>query len=206
MKICFIKSAPKKCYLAYSGGIDSSVLLHLLIKKGVDVTLLWIDHNTQWCNIEREFAIETSLKYDIAFIPYSIQPFDRSTSLECFWSRQRNGIFQAMSSPVLCGLTLDDCLEWYIMSTFQGTPKLIDYQNNNVYRPLLTTSKERIKEYAKANSVQYITDLTNEDSSFNLRNKVRNLLVPNALECFPGLRKTVARLIREKEFKKCLTL
>jgi len=201
MKIYFLKSAPKECYLAFSGGVDSVVLLDLLISKKVDVTLVWVDHNTSWCKQEFEFARETAKKYKLELVCYKINLFDKSTSLECFWSRERNRIFQSLDKKVLVGHTLDDAMEWYVMSAFQGTVKLLDYQNQNVLRPLLTTSKEKILQYANRNDLVYLIDPSNYDSEFNLRNKVRLNLIPEVLNCFPGLRTTVAKLIRRKEFK-----
>lgn len=195
MKICFIKSAPKKCYLAFSGGVDSVVLLDLLLSKKVDVTLLWVNHRTDWCSTERNFVLKTSLKYKIPFVDFIINPFDKSTSLESFWSRQRKDIYQSMDKPVLTGLTLSDNVEWYIMSSMQGQSKIINYQNNNVYRPLIITPKEKILQYANENDLDYLSDPSNSDPDFNLRNKVRIKLIPKLKECFPGIDTTVRKLV-----------
>jgi tRNA(Ile)-lysidine synthase len=192
---------PRTVYLAFSGGIDSCVLLDILIKRKFNVVLLFVDHNTQWCNKELAFTKEIAKKYNIDYIVKTISLFDKSTSLECFWSKERNKIFQSMDRPVLTGHHLDDAVEWYVMSTFQGTVKLLDYQNKNVLRPLLITDKETIISYSKEHNVEYISDPSNKDISFNLRNKVRLNLLPNVFESFPGLRKTVKKLILFKESK-----
>lgn len=201
MKICFIRTPPRECYLAFSGGIDSVVLLKLLLSKKIDVKLLWINHHTTWCQTEHMFVTRIANKYNLELIVKDINPFDKSTSLECFWSRERNKIYQSMDRPVLVGLTLDDCLEWYIMSTFQGQPKIIDYRNGNILRPMILVEKSKIIEYSSYYGLEFITDPSNLDDDFNLRNKVRNSLVPKALKCFPGLRKTVSKLVRKKEFE-----
>lgn len=201
MKICFIRTPPRECYLAFSGGIDSVVLLKLLLSKKIDVRLLWINHHTTWCKTEYLFAISVANKYKLKIIVKYINPYDKTTSLECFWSRERNNIYQSMDRPVLVGHTLDDSMEWYIMSTFQGQPKILDYRNNNVYRPLILTSKSKIIEYSNFYGLEYLSDPSNQDNDFNLRNKVRNVLVPETLKCFPGIRKTVSKLVRKKEFE-----
>lgn len=198
MKFAYAKKVPKEVYLAFSGGSDSAALLHSLISKNKKVTLLCIDHNTEWCKKEIEFAIKVSNKLNINCLIYKIPEYDKSTSLECFWSKERNKIFQSMDKPVVTGHHLDDAVEWYIMSTFTGTVKVMDYQNQNVIRPLITTSKIKILEYIKVFNIEHLVDPTNINSDFNLRNKVRNELIPKTKEIFPGIEKVVKKLIIDK--------
>lgn len=199
VRITFVKSVPKSVYLAFSGGVDSVVLLHRLLSKKIDVTLLWINHRTEWCKTEEEFLVKTASKYNL---PYSIRilpEYDNSTSKESFWSRRRNDIYQALDKPVVTGHHLDDAVEWYVMSAMQGLPKALAYRNNNVIRPMLLTTKQTIVDYVSKYELEHLTDPTNDDVTFNLRNKVRKETLPVVLECFPGLRKTVAKLILKKE-------
>lgn len=198
-KITFFRPSPRDVYLAFSGGVDSAVLLKLLSVKKIKVTLLWIDHYTEWCVQEEEFAREAAKEYGIPLVVRSIGKEQVNTSLEAFWSVERDKIYQSMDKPVLTGHHLNDAVEWYLMSTFQGTPKLINYQNRNVIRPLLLTKKQSIIDFAMNHSLSFISDPSNQDSGFNLRNKVRIKLMPNVIESFPGIYTTVARLIRMKE-------
>lgn len=205
MKLTYFTKTPKDVYLAFSGGIDSVVLLHNLIKRKIKVTLVHVHHNTSWCDVEKEFAIKVAKDYGIDLIKFNIPKFDNSTSLESFWSKHRNAIFLTMDKPVLTGHNLDDAIEWYLMSTFQGTVKLLNYQNRNILRPMLGIRKEVICKYAKYFNVEYLTDPTNSNQDFNLRNKVRHSLVPQIEAIFPGIGKTVLRLIKDKEFKLQIT-
>lgn len=198
-KITFFRPSPRDVYLAFSGGVDSAVLLKLLSVKKIKVTLLWIDHYTEWCVQEEEFAREAAKEYGIPLVVRSIGKEQVNTSLEAFWSVERDKIYQSMDKPVLTGHHLNDAVEWYLMSTFQGTPKLINYQNRNVIRPLLLTKKQSIIDFAMNHSLSFISDPSNQDPGFNLRNKVRIKLMPNVIESFPGIYTTVARLIRMKE-------
>jgi len=198
-KIHFLFKAPKECYLAFSGGIDSMVLLHLLLSKKVKVTLLTVDHLTEFSKQEVEFCKATAIKYGLEYLTFVIKTFDKSNSLEAFWSNERNNIFQSMDKPVLTGHHLDDACEWYVMTSMQGCSKLLNYNNKNVYRPMLITDKKAIIEYANYYNLTYLTDPTNSDNDFNLRNKVRNELLGSIKNCFPGISKTVRRLIIKKE-------
>jgi tRNA(Ile)-lysidine synthase len=199
MKLTYFSKPPDDVYVAFSGGVDSVVLLHNLIKRKFKVTLLHVDHNTDWCKEEQEFAKIISKRNNIGLVSYTIPEFDKSTSLESFWSKHRNDIFLSMDKPVLTGHNLDDAIEWYIMSTFTGTPKLLNFQNRNIFRPMLSIRKQTIVDYAKHFNLEHLEDPTNSDCDFNLRNKVRMKFLPITEEIFPGISKTVLRLIREKE-------
>lgn len=199
MKLTYFSKTPNDVYLAFSGGIDSVVLLHNLLKRKIKVTLVHVHHNTPWCDKEQTFALETAAKNKIEIKLFKIPKYDKSTSLECFWSKHRNDFFLSLDKPVLTGHNLDDAIEWYLMSTLQGTVKLLNYQNRNILRPMLGIRKTDIVKYVEHFKLDYLTDPTNNSLEFNLRNKVRHALIPNVEMIFPGIAKTVLRLIREKE-------
>lgn len=199
MKIGFVDKPPKDVYLAFSGGVDSAVLLHNLYRRKYKITLLTVDHGERYSCVEVDFCKRMSKYYGIPYIIEKIPLYDKSTSKESFWSTHRNDIFQKKDKIVLTGHHLNDAVEWYLMSTFQGTPKLINIRNKNVSRPLLGTTKADIEKYAQCFNLLYLTDPTNSDLSFNLRNKVRHDLVDNVKKHFPGIEKTVKRLILSKQ-------
>lgn len=198
-KIYFLFKQPKDVYLAFSGGVDSVVLLDVLINRKHNVTLLTIDHLNTFSQQEVEFCKATAERYNIPYIIKKIKPYDGSTSVESFWSQERNKIFQVMDKPVLTGHHLDDAVAWYVMSAMQGCSKLINYQRGNVLRPMLTVTKENIIDKANEKKLVYITDTSNLDPEYCLRNKVNISLMPHLKECFPGIRTTVRKLILKKE-------
>jgi tRNA(Ile)-lysidine synthase len=196
MKFFFPRKIPNKLFIAYSGGVDSSALLRTFINMGKDITLLWVDHNTQWCNTEREFALQTSEIYNIPLIQKQIDHYDKSTSLERFWSEQRNSIFKQMDGPVATGHNLDDAVESWVMGSMQGQPKLLSFKNDNIIRPLIFTKRSEIEHFNKVNKVPFIVDPTNGvTTGFGLRNQIRTNLMPTVFSNFPGLHKTVKKLI-----------
>lgn len=202
MKLILFKRLPKDVILAFSGGLDSSVLLSVMLKMKLNVTLLFIHHATAFCDVEEEFAKNIAQRYSLELIIHRIRQFDGTGSKEAYWSVERRKIYFKMDKLVVTANHLDDAVESYVMSTFQGTVKLLDYQNQNIARPLICTTRKKIQEYANYHQIEYLTDPSNSDPGFGLRNKVRLMLMPDVNSCFPGLRKTVARLIREKEIKK----
>lgn len=205
-KIHFLFKPPESCYLAFSGGVDSVVLLHLLLNKGYDVTLLNVDHGNEFARQEVEFCVQTANKLALDYVISEIPIYDKETSLEAkrtsreaFWSKYRNDVFQSMDKPVFTAHHLSDAVTWWVMSTMQGCPKLLNYSNRNIFRPLLGTTKKQILEYANYHNLTYLTDPTNDDPDYCLRNKVNHLVMGGIKTCFPGVEKTVKRLIQEKE-------
>lgn len=197
--IVMFRTLPKTCYLAFSGGIDSVVLLHLLVQKKINVTLVHINHLTPYCQKELEFAKLTAKEYNIPLLTFEIGSHTQS-SLEAHWSKSRYKIFNSLPDhPALTAHHLDDCVESYIMTSMQGCSKLINYNAKNVYRPLILTTKEQIIYYANHHKLKYLTDPTNLDPNHCLRNKVRLELLGNIKQCFPGIRTTVRKLILKKE-------
>lgn len=202
VKLPFFRKVPKSVYLAFSGGVDSAVLLHRLIAKDTDVVLFFVHHQTTWCDKELEFALSTANHYGIGCMVNCIEKYDKTkhkTSMESYWSKCRNALFQELDRPVLTAHHLDDASEWYVMSSLQGQSKLLSYQNNNVIRPLIVIDKSKIMSYATYNKVAYITDPSNIDTTFNLRNKVRHSLMHHISEVFPGVNTTVRKLIIARE-------
>lgn len=197
-KINYLRSVPKDVYVAFSGGVDSMVLLHSLLSRKHNVSLLFIDHQNDYSDIEYEFAKQIALKYNLYLKLHAIDKFDKSNSLEAFWSRKRFEVFQSQDKPVVTGHHLDDAVEWYVMTSMQGCSKLIDFKSGNILRPMLTVKKEEIYNYANNHGLTYLTDPTNLDSSYNLRNNVRLNLMEPIKSCFPGIRTTVKKLITEK--------
>lgn len=203
-KLPFFRKIPPAVYIAFSGGVDSTVLLHRLMQRGIVVDLLFVHHQTQWCDTEMQFAYNAAKQYGIGCVVKRIDRYDKTkhnTSMEFYWSTQRNSIFQEMDRPVCTGHHLDDAVEWYVMSSMQGQSKLLCYRNNNVLRPFLCVEKQKIYSYAAQHNVEYLQDPTNEDNNFNLRNKVRNQLLPEITKVFPGITKTVRKLIISKEHR-----
>ena len=201
-KIHFLSKPNKEVYLAFSGGVDSVVLLHTLIRRKYNVTLLTIDHGNEFAKQEVEFCKKVAQQYGIEYKLFNIPEFDKTTSLEAFWSGHRNDIFQSMDKMVVTAHHLDDNIETLLMTMSTGTPKLINLRNKNIFRPMIQMPKNKIIEYAIKYRLDFIEDPSNLDINYNLRNKVRSRLVPVLKECFPGIGTVVKKLIVAKEKRK----
>jgi tRNA(Ile)-lysidine synthase len=203
MKINTIKKLPSEIGIAFSGGIDSSVLLHIALKLKRNVTIMMYDHLDEISEKEIEFGIEMSKKYSIPIrIGKATSLPPKGESKEAFWSVDRNTWFHSFDFPIATGHNLNDVAEWYLMTMLNGkSGYLMQYSNKNVIRPLIAISRKEIEEYQAERNIQFITDPTNADTTFNTRNKVRADLLPVVLSINPGFLNTMKRNVikREKE-------
>ena len=79
-----------KIFLAFSGGVDSMVLLDVLMSKRADVTLFTVDHNTPFCPTEIACCKKLADKYGIPYQVAKLPPLPEKVSKEGWWSEKRN--------------------------------------------------------------------------------------------------------------------
>ena len=194
-----IKTLPQFLHIAFSGGIDSVVLTHLALSKGVKVALAHYHHGTDFSDVELEFAKKFALDNSLALtVDWCRQ--EQVGSKEKFWRDCRYKFFKSLDTPVATGANLDDAVEWYLMTSLRGRGEFMAYSHGNVIRPLLLVKKEKIVEYAKKHNLVWLHDDSNDNPEFTARNKIRQQILPKCFEVNPGLYTTVKKRIFEKEF------
>lgn len=177
----------RNCYVACSGGVDSMVLLHFLIKGRRNVEVLHVNHGTQDCKQAEMFVKSFCLENNI---PCHVAYYTDSKQTEEAWRDFRYNFFSEFKDkPIYTAHTLSDNIETYLLSSIKGTPKFIPYSRTHVRRPFLLVSKKELLNYAERNNVQWIEDSSNLESNFD-RNKIRNQVIPVLKNINPGLEKT----------------
>lgn len=195
-----IGKIPKEHFnLACSGGIDSMVVLDFLKKfPKNNFKLLFMNHGTKTSNDAEDFLRHISNKLSIELVVGNIEnEKDKKQSQEEYWREERYNFFNKHPEPIITAHHLNDVVETWLFSCLNGNPKLINYQRNNIIRPFLLVSKEQIKEWAKRNNVDWIEDLSNNDTKFN-RNKIRHDLVPIAKQVNPGIETMIKNKLKKK--------
>jgi tRNA(Ile)-lysidine synthase len=191
-----IKSVPNKVIVACSGGPDSMALLEYCRLGKKDVAALHIHHGTNASSEGLVLVQEYCDKHNILL-------FSRGTgarelgklprvSDEQFWSEKRASIYRAFQSAdneriVITGHTLDDAMEWWLLSAFRGNPLLLPWQGLHTYRPALLVDRCELRHFAETRGVPFIDDPTNVGHA-NDRAKLRTLPL-EAL--FPQIRGTI---------------
>jgi tRNA(Ile)-lysidine synthase len=197
-----------RVFIAYSGGIDSHVLLHLCTSNRAvkdKLTAVYIDHGLQndsksWGEHCRKIC--TDLNVNFLCLPVSAAHKSGESPEEA----ARNARYQAFKSLLQSGDALlvaqhqDDQLETVLLQLFRGAglkglsgmPEVISFGKGHLIRPLLTQSKTDIRAYALHHGLNWIEDPSNQHSRFD-RNFLRNDIIPQLILRWPGLAKTVAR-------------
>ena len=198
-----------RIYIAYSGGLDSSVLLHVMARLGPklehELHAIHADHGLQadsgsWSDhCERQCAI---LGIHLHKVHLNLQ-VPAGESLEAV---AREARYQAFSEIMGAGDVLltahhaDDQVETVLLQLLRGAgvsglagmPAIKSWSQGWLARPLLPFSRQELEQYALDNALHWMEDETNRDVRFS-RNLLRQRVVPQLKSRWPGLLKTIAR-------------
>ncbi len=184
-----------KILIAFSGGIDSTVLtdLFLKIRDRYDLTLYAFHLDHQLRSSSKDDAIfvkRVCQRENIELFSYSldiknISKFNNK-GVEITAREKRYELINKIVSDngidyVATAHHLDDNVETFLMRIFRGSGlkglKCMSENSGNIIRPLINVSKELIEEYAEKNNIEYVQDETNFENDY-FRNKIRNELIP----------------------------
>jgi len=178
----------RQYFIAFSGGMDSTALLHALIESEIKskIVAIHINHNinplsTMWAEHCEAFCEQHQIKY----ITESVQ-VKSSSENDCRVARQH--VFNRHLSSDDCLLTghhQSDQIETILFRLIRGTGihgiigmlKRSNQFKYSVYRPMLLTPKKCIQDYIAIHQLPYVNDPSNEDNSYR-RNFIRNNLLP----------------------------
>ena len=199
--------------IALSGGIDSVVLLHVLVtlSKQLQFTLsaVHVNHGissnaTLWsrfcCNLCHSYGISS-------YVAYLQIKKETGISLEAIAREERYRIFGHIRADyVVLAQHLDDQAETLLLQLFRGagvkglsampvTRKQASDAAPQILRPLLDVSRSRIEDYARQNKLNWINDESNDSITFN-RNFLRHEILPILRKRYPNYPKTLLRTSR----------
>jgi len=185
-----------KIYVAYSGGVDSTVLLYALkniIKKYnlyFDLNAIHVHHGISINSDDWLMHCQnTCINLNINFFSTKIDIKDLSKELGIEGSSRllRYDFIQniAKNSPVFLAHHAYDQLETFILqwqrgSGIDGLAGMQNYSLKNqtpFYRPFLNINKQDILNYAKENNLIWIEDESNLDIKYK-RNHIRENILP----------------------------
>ncbi len=193
----YSKSVPQEIFVACSGGVDS-VAAAVILSEWRNVTLLHFSHSDNVADKEIEVVKKLSNRFSIPLLTKSQDKSQSPGNSEEQWRVARYEWFNSFDTPVVTGHTLDDAVEWYLMTCLRGRGEYMPIENNNVFRPFLFTEKKFLIQYAESAGLEWFEDPGNADPEFSLRSNVRKNLVPAALLCEPSLKNMVKKRLIEK--------
>ncbi|WP_050477204.1 tRNA lysidine(34) synthetase TilS [Herbaspirillum rhizosphaerae] len=203
--------------IAYSGGLDSSVLLHLAAafarEQNVRLFAFHIHHGISvnadsWQEHCRRQCEQAGAVFDTRNI--ALKNLDKSGVEEA----ARIGRYHALGE--LCrvhGVTLlltahhqDDQAETILLQLLRGSgvagmsgmdqanaaANLLGNDQLLLARPLLNASRAQLEQYAEAQSLPFVDDESNNDTRY-VRNVLRHRIMPTLAELFPGFQERFTR-------------
>ena len=181
----------KKIYVGYSGGPDSTALLHLLYSNDIsNVEAIHINHNLSRKSAEWEdHCKQTSKKLGIPCHVESVEIKIDGDGLESAARKARYKVFTKYlkeGDQILLGHHSNDVAETFLLRLFRGTG-VDGLESLNVkrgvgdgylVRPLINLTKEDIMMYLRENNISYIKDESNDEQEQD-RNYIRNNIIPS---------------------------
>ena len=200
----------EKIVVGFSGGVDSTLALvatnQFLEKHGKKKCLsaLHINHQTQSnSSIWQKHCEKFCNAHNINFLCKAVQINETGQGYEAAARSARLKIFHALNkeSVIILGHHLDDQVETVFFRVLRGTglKGLTGMQRNmkindkNFVRPLLHITKEEIHRYIENLKLSFIEDESNTDNTHS-RNFLRNQIIPQIVERWPGAKKNTARM------------
>lgn len=202
LKQKFLNNLIEKCgaysqriLVAFSGGPDSTALLHLLIRtrekwKG-ELVVVHVNHSLrQNASDDEAFCRQFCEGYNIPFITRKVNVLRHSKlqklSIEMAARELRyKALFEVFEKEkcdaVALGHHRDDQVETVLGNIVRGTGLRgltgMHFQKENKIRPLLDFQQVEILEYLGAENISYRVDESNFETAYK-RNKLRHNLLP----------------------------
>ncbi len=195
--------------IAFSGGLDSTVLLHILQRYcheragAPPLSAVHVNHNLHRDAARWQAHCEAACdKWHIACKSQAVH-VDSTGGMEAAARAARYAVFDALLEPdavLLMAHHLDDQVETYFLRLMRGAgieglaamPARRSLGAGELCRPLLNTPRSELEAYAQHWQLDYIDDPSNSDTAID-RNFLRAEVLPKLAQRWPAYRRTVAR-------------
>lgn len=204
--------------VAYSGGADSSLLLHLLHtyaqKYGTPLYAAHLHHGIRGQEADRDLALCENVCHSLGIpffscrvdIPALARESGRSLEEEGRYRRYEffETIMRENNVPLLATAhNLDDNAETLLFRMARGAgpgglggiPPTRDFPGGRIVRPLLGLSKASVLALCHGAGIEFATDSTNLDTAF-ARNRIRRDVLPALCEINEAAPRHLAELGR----------
>lgn len=187
----------KPILLGYSGGIDSTCLLYVLIKclekLPIDLHIAHLDHGWRRESSEQAHMLEEQIRQlGLPFYTSKVPSFKKENVARA----QRFLFFQELYKSLDCqalvlGHQADDqsetilkrVLEGASLSALKGMMPISEFEGMVLWRPLLEIQKIYLKKWLENRGKWWIDDYTNRDSAY-LRARMRTTILPDLNQKF----------------------
>ena len=195
-----------KILAAVSGGVDSVVMLDLLVQNGYRPAIAHCNFHLRGeeSNGDEAFVRKLAVKYALPIYvkqcPAADYAKEKNISIEMAARDLRYAWFEELMNEhhfpkLVIGHNRDDDAETFFINLFRHSGlhglKGIPVERDQIIRPLLFASRDEILAYARQHKLSFREDSTNATDDY-LRNRIRHHLLPFMEENFPGSRDGLA--------------
>ncbi len=199
--------AEGRILVAYSGGPDSTCLLHALHALGCDLAAAHLNHGQRPENdAEAEACASFCQERDIPFLTaradVPLMAKELKMSLEEAGRRARYAFLEKAADQMECAHiatahTRDDQVETVLFNIIRGAGMAgmagIPPVRGRVIRPLLDATRSETVEYCAAHGLPTVSDPSNHDLQHS-RSRLRHAVLPELELAHPGARASILRL------------
>jgi tRNA(Ile)-lysidine synthase len=206
-----LNDAPR-WYIAFSGGVDSTALLHLVNSwrkanaAAPPLTAVHVNHNLQGQSDEWENHCAWICRFlDVPFVALQAAVEPDGSGLEAAARTARYDAFTTLlekGEVLFLGHHQDDQVETFFLRLLRGAgidglgamPRQRALGKGLLLRPLLDLSRTQLAAYVERQGLRSIEDPSNLDSNLD-RNYLRHDVLPLLERRWPAYRSTVTRAI-----------
>jgi tRNA(Ile)-lysidine synthase len=171
--------------LAFSGGVDSTALFHLLLEHSIAFDIAHVNYHTrETSNAEEQSAEALALRHELKCYTHSCRL--GGVNFEHRAREERYRFFGYLMKKhdytyLLTAHQLNDRLEWLMMQMCRGSglPEMLGIRSQdtrddiNILRPLLEWDRESIEGYLHTHNIPHHIDESNADERYT-RNAFRH--------------------------------
>lgn len=204
--------------IAYSGGVDSRVLLHVLSElkpSDKELVVVHVNHGLSQYALDWETAAEkVCSQYGIKPIISKVVLGDGASIEKQARDARYDAIENVMkpNSVVFMGHHLNDNAETFLFRLFRGTgitgltgiPEKRAFGQGFIVRPFMDITRKDIEAYAENNEFEWVTDDSNVDTKYS-RNYIRHDVLPVITNKWGNFLQVLNRTVQQfKETKSLL--
>jgi tRNA(Ile)-lysidine synthase len=205
-----LQGVATRWWVAYSGGLDSSVLLHAMVRLraelGVPLHAVHVDHGLHagaaaWAAHCRQAC--AALGVPMRELRVDVEPHRARHGLEGGARAARYAALAGLLEAGDCLMTAhhrDDQVETVLLQLLRGggpagvagMPFTARLGRGRLVRPLLDQPRAALRDYAAARRLDWLEDPANADTGLD-RNFLRHEILPRLRARWPGLGATLSR-------------
>ncbi|EHM51332.1 tRNA lysidine(34) synthetase TilS [Yokenella regensburgei] len=202
--------APRQRFLvAFSGGLDSTVLLHQLMcwrqqNPAIQLRAIHIHHGLS-ANAD-DWVIhcqQLCQQWDIPLEVVRVTLVDEGKGIEAHAREARYAAFRTSlreGEALVTAQHQNDQCETFLLALKRGSgpaglsamPTVADFAGSELLRPLLNCSRDELLTWAQQHNLSWIEDESNQDDAYD-RNFLRLRVVPVLTRRWPHFAQAVAR-------------